>query len=316
VGGERRGWGGGWGGGVGKSRFERAVTVTLTFFPSRCKRGCDSVAGRGAPWVFLFTPRPTAVWAVPCILAHPPPPLPQVSPRIEHSGSAWGQALNSENVVCFKRTVLTGVFGFVVSAACAHARGAFLFRKGVAPKCSVWWMAFVRRGSPSFYAPQSVTPLPRAPLVLLWVSPASPAPPPTKAPCASPCTAPSLPTKMPDMETGFEFRKQTYQRLGLTLPMDPPKRVLLLFRDTARRNIVSVGAWVGPAWRLCGGGQGRWGGGGNREEVCDAAGGAWAMSPQPVPQVATVCLAIAGERRPANTHCGVIQSVVYVSGCS
>jgi hypothetical protein len=42
------------------------------------------------------------------------------------------------------------------------------------------------------------------------------------------------------METGFEFRKQAYKAMDLKLPDAPPKRVLLLFRDTARRNIVRV----------------------------------------------------------------------------
>ena len=37
-------------------------------------------------------------------------------PRVEHDGSAWAAPLNSANIACFRRAVLTGAFGFVVSS--------------------------------------------------------------------------------------------------------------------------------------------------------------------------------------------------------
>ena len=43
--------------------------------------------------------------------------------------------------------------------------------------------------------------------------------------------------QMPDIETGFAFRKDMYKHMGITLPLLPPNKVLFMLRDTDRRKL-------------------------------------------------------------------------------
>jgi hypothetical protein len=42
---------------------------------------------------------------------------------------------------------------------------------------------------------------------------------------------------MPDMETAFAFRRDMYAHMGVALPTSPPKKVLVVLRDQARRRV-------------------------------------------------------------------------------
>ncbi len=52
------------------------------------------------------------------------------------------------------------------------------------------------------------------------------------------CTAPgAFGHVVPDMETGYAFRKDMYAKMGVPVPIKAAKKVLLAVRDSANRRI-------------------------------------------------------------------------------
>lgn len=114
---------------------------------------------------------------------------------------AWGASLSPTNWVCFKNAVISGTFPATVRRARPTSFSRVCAR--AAALC-----AYACKEMACF----SLCPHLRVPTVHM---------------CVMCCR---VPAQVPDMETGFMFRRDMYAYMNIKLPAKPPKKVLFWFR--------------------------------------------------------------------------------------